>query len=95
MLCMASICSPTHFQIASCTRVAIATQHRDILLRQDQTLDLDFKASLVLSGMASNHTSMNYNRATLMRHYLTTGRKYALIKKYVLNKHVCLLTRLS
>ena len=24
----------------------------------------------------------------LIRHYLTTGRKYALIKKYALNKHV-------
>ena len=30
----------------------------------------------------------------LIRHYLTTGRKYALIKKYALNKHVRLLTRL-
>ena len=30
----------------------------------------------------------------LTRHYLTTGRKYALIKKYALNKHVRLLTRL-
>ena len=30
----------------------------------------------------------------LIRHYLTTGRKYVLIKKYVLNKHVHLLTRL-
>ena len=30
----------------------------------------------------------------LIRHYITTGRKYALIKKYVLNKHVRLLTRL-
>ena len=30
----------------------------------------------------------------LIRRYLTTGRKYALIKKYALNKHVRLLTRL-
>ena len=30
----------------------------------------------------------------LIRHYLKTGRKYALIRKYVLNKHVRLLTRL-
>ena len=30
----------------------------------------------------------------LIRHYLT-GRKYVLIKKYMLNKHVCLLTRLN
>ena len=30
----------------------------------------------------------------LIRHYLTTGRKYVLIKKYALNKHVHLLTRL-
>ena len=30
----------------------------------------------------------------LIRQYLTTGRKYALIKKYALNKHVCFLTRL-
>ena len=30
----------------------------------------------------------------LIRHYLTTGRKYVLIKKYALNKHVDLLTRL-
>ena len=29
----------------------------------------------------------------LIRFYLTTGRKYVLIK-YVLNKHVCLSTRL-
>ena len=29
----------------------------------------------------------------LIRH-LTTGGKYALIKKYALNRHVCLLTRL-
>ena len=28
----------------------------------------------------------------LIRHHLTTGRKYALIKKYMLNKHVHLLT---
>ena len=30
----------------------------------------------------------------LIRHYLTTRRKYALIKKYALNRHVRLLTRL-
>ena len=30
----------------------------------------------------------------LITHYLRTGRKYALIKKYALNKHVCLFTRL-
>ena len=30
----------------------------------------------------------------LIGQYLTTGRKYALIKKYALNKHVRLLTRL-
>ena len=30
----------------------------------------------------------------LTRHYLITGRKYALIKEYALNKHVHLLTRL-
>ena len=30
----------------------------------------------------------------LIRHYLRTGRKYALIKKHALNKHVRLLTRL-
>ena len=30
----------------------------------------------------------------LIRHYLRTGRKYAFIKKHVLNKHVCLLIRL-
>ena len=30
----------------------------------------------------------------LIRHYLTTGRKYALIIKYALNKRVRLLTRL-
>ena len=30
----------------------------------------------------------------LIRHYLTTGRKYALIKKYAHNKYVHLLTRL-
>ena len=30
----------------------------------------------------------------LIKHYLITGRKYVLIKKYALNKHVCLLTRL-
>ena len=30
----------------------------------------------------------------LIRYYLITGRKYVLIKKYVLNKHVRLLTRL-
>ena len=30
----------------------------------------------------------------LIKHYLITGRMYALIKKYALNKHVCLLTRL-
>ena len=29
-----------------------------------------------------------------MQHYLTTGRKYVLIKKYALNKYVRLLTRL-
>ena len=29
------------------------------------------------------------------RYYLTTGRKCALIKKFVLNKHVRLLTRLT
>ena len=29
-----------------------------------------------------------------IRHYLTTGRKYALIKKHAHNKHVHLLTRL-
>ena len=30
----------------------------------------------------------------LTRHYLTTGRKYVLIRKYALNKHMHLLTRL-
>ena len=30
----------------------------------------------------------------LIRHYLTTGRKYVLIKKYAHNKHVRLLIRL-
>ena len=30
----------------------------------------------------------------LIRHYLTTGRKYVRIKKYALNRHVRLLTRL-
>ena len=30
----------------------------------------------------------------LIRQYLTTGRMYTLIKKYALNKHVRLLTRL-
>ena len=30
----------------------------------------------------------------LIRQYLTTGRKYVLIKKYALNKHVRLLTGL-
>ena len=30
----------------------------------------------------------------LIRRYLTTGRKYVLIKKYALKKHVRLLTRL-
>ena len=29
----------------------------------------------------------------LVKHYLIIGRKYTLIKKYVLNKNVCLLTR--
>ena len=30
----------------------------------------------------------------LIRHYLTRGRKYMLIKKYVINKHVHVLTTL-
>ena len=30
----------------------------------------------------------------LIRHHLTTRKNYALIKKYALNKHVRLLTRL-
>ena len=32
-----------------------------------------------------------YLAHALIRHYLTTGRKYALIKKYAFNKHVRLL----
>ena len=38
---------------------------------------------------------LSYFVSTLIRQYLTTGRKYALIKKYALNKHVRLLTRLD
>ena len=37
---------------------------------------------------------LNYWVYALIRQYLTTGRKYALIKKYALNKDVRLLTRL-
>ena len=35
-----------------------------------------------------------YLAYALIRHYLTIGRKYALIKKYTLNMHVRLLIRL-
>ena len=47
-----------------------------------------------LSIIAVNIYCRLYWTHALITHYLRTGRKYALIKKYVLNKHVCLLTRL-
>ena len=45
-------------------------------------------------NLAVNIYCRLYWAHVLIRHYLRTGRKYALIKKYVLNKHVRLLTRL-
>ena len=52
-----------------------------------------------MHGMENPQSSSEYYYClywahALIRHYLTTGRKYALIKKYALNKHVRLLTRL-
>ena len=46
------------------------------------------------SRSSSEYYHRLYWAHALIRHYLTTGRKYALIKKYALNKHVRLLTRL-
>ena len=43
---------------------------------------------------SGEYCHLRYWVHTLIRHYLTTGRKYALIKNFALNKHVCLLTRL-
>ena len=47
-----------------------------------------------LSVKAVNIYCCLYWVHALITHYLRTGRKYALIKKYALNKHVRLLTRL-
>ena len=46
------------------------------------------------SQSSSEYYYRLYWAHALTRHYLTTGRKYALINKYALNKHVRLLTRL-
>ena len=45
-------------------------------------------------GLAVNIYCRLYWAHALIRHYLKTERKYALIKKHALNKHVRLLTRL-
>ena len=71
MLCMANICSQTYFEIARCTRVAVLAQHHDALLQRVGLLTSNLKRILpnktaifsnFLPAMASNHTSMNYNR---------------------------------
>ena len=46
------------------------------------------------SQSSSEYYYRLYWAHALIRHYLTTGRKYALIKKYALNKISRLLTRL-
>ena len=45
-------------------------------------------------NLAVNIYCCLYWAHALIRHYLRTGRKYALIKKHALNKHVRLLARL-
>ena len=46
------------------------------------------------SGSNDDYYCRLYWAHALIRQYLITGRKHALIKKYALNKHVRLLTRL-
>ena len=54
--------------------------------------DVRFLESEVLAPPTASTFKRSITK--LARQYLTTGRKHALIKKYALNKHVRLLTRL-
>ena len=62
-------------------------------------LKIGWRTNVAMHSMDKSRSSGEYYYRlywvhALIRHYLTTGRKYALIKKYAPNKHVRLLTRL-
>ena len=85
--------------------IPVPTEHHDVEYRHslvaDNNLKIGWETKLILAMQTvdnslsiDDYCYCSYRVHVLIRHYLATGRKYMLIKKYALNKHVRLLTRL-
>ena len=75
-------------------------EHHDVEYHEykhSHVADINLKVANTMDNYWSigEYCYCRYWAYVLVRHYLTTGRKYAPIKKYSLNMHVCLLTRLD
>ena len=77
--------------------VPVAMKHHRVECRHSHVADIILQIGWETNTSHAEHGQLSI-KYVLIRQYLTqegnTGRKYASIKKYALNKHVLLLTRL-